>query len=469
MSKLRCLVVGVIITALTIIGTVPSFTLSSEDYTKNNLGNEITNEEINSEEIDSKVDREALKVEPKLKAKSAILINGNSGEIIYEKNPTKQRDPASMTKILNCLVVLDKLDLEQEVTITHKPEKEGSVMGLKKGMTFKVEDLVYAMMVWSANDAAEALAYEAGGDIDTFCSMMNEKAVECGAKNTNMVNPNGLNPNPDGKNNLTTAEDMALIVKAAMDNEEFVNIVGTEKLTVESLDGKYKMKDSNSNLCLWDKKTKTKVDSIYIDGQDGTTRVAMKYDGCIGVKTGYSSMAGDCFAGYVRRVNTEFISVVMHSSSTEMRFTDSINLWNYAFANYESYTLAEQGVALDDIKIKRGTISRADIGIDKDLKVTTNKGEQRPVYTRIELDQNYLRAPVSEGTKVGRIVAYEDGKAIDERPLYVMENVGKGGPLSYIGIADEYLPHFFICVGVGLAALITIVVIRVSRRKRETE
>ncbi|MFR2565311.1 MAG: D-alanyl-D-alanine carboxypeptidase family protein, partial [Anaerovoracaceae bacterium] len=158
------LVAIVMITALTLSGVVPSFASG-----------------------------ENKKEAPEVTGTSAILIDAGTGQILYEKNSREKRDPASITKILNCLVVLENMDLDSEVKVPYKIEQIGNNIDLKKGEVLTVEQLLYAMMVCSANDAAEILAVSTGGSIEEFCRMMNERAAECGAENTNFTNPNGLN------------------------------------------------------------------------------------------------------------------------------------------------------------------------------------------------------------------------------------------------------------------------------------
>ena len=179
----------VIAAALALIGTVPSFA-----------------EESGYDGADKA---------PKTTGTSVILMDAGSGTILYEKNAYKKRDPASMTKILNLLVCLDVLDFDEEVTVETHTTGQGTGINLQKGEKITIRDLAYAMMLGSANDAAEYLGYLAGGgDIDAFCDMMDAKAKELGALDTDYKNPNGLNP--DKVNNVTTAYDLAVVAREAM-------------------------------------------------------------------------------------------------------------------------------------------------------------------------------------------------------------------------------------------------------------
>lgn len=424
----RILSVILIAAALTLTGAVPSF--AAEGY----------------EDV------------PSLDGTSAILMDAGSGEILYEKNAYEVRDPASITKILNCMVVLDTLDMDEEVTIDIEPETEGSVMKLQKGEKIKVKDLVYAMMLWSANDAAEVLGYLAGGDMETFCGMMNERAELCGAKDTKYTNPNGLND--EAVNNVTTAYDIAVITRSAMKNPQFRKIVATSKYKIPATNKSKAREHKSSDRCLWDTKTK-----VNIDGK----QTPLKYDGCIGVKTGYSSTAGDCYAGCVKRGSTELISVVLNASHEEQKFQDSINLWNYGFENYKTYTVARMNDVQCRQKVKYGELSEVDLGVAHDMKITVSRSAKpaETVTTKIELNEEKVEAPVKNGTVLGQIIAYNDGKEVARQDLIALEDSGRGGPLSHIGIADEEIPILVLVLATGIVIIIIIRILAAKKMRRD--
>ncbi|MGN0702458.1 MAG: D-alanyl-D-alanine carboxypeptidase family protein [Lentihominibacter sp.] len=416
------------VTALTLIGAVPSFAEASRQDEP-----------------------------PKLDASSAILMDAESETVIYEKNAYEKRDPASITKILNCLVVLDTLDLDEKVTIDYDPEKEGSVMHLQKGETLYVRDLVYGMMVWSANDAAEALSRLAGGTTEEFCRMMNSKAKEYGAGDTHYTNPNGLNP-PGRINNVTTAYDIALISARAMENPEFVEIVSASEYTIPATNKSEKRKGKSSNRCLWDTKTKF---------EDNGVKRPLKYEGCKGVKTGYSSTAGDCFAGYAKKGRTALVAVVLNASHEEPKFRDTIRLWDFGFANYKTYRAARAGQVIGKQKVKGGTLREVDLGTEQNLSATVDKNYDAAgnVEIRLELNEKKVEAPVRKGEVLGRaVLTDENGSELARRNLVALESAGQGGPLSRIGIADEDVPVFFIVVITLAAAALALTVILKKRK-----
>ena len=420
----KALISVVMIAALTLTGAVPSFAAAGA---------------------------------PKTDASSVILMDASTGEIIYEKNAREKRDPASVTKILNCLVVLDNMDLDEEVTIDFAPETEGSVIKLQRGEKLTIRDLLYGMMISSGNDAAEALAILTAGNVPDFCDMMNEKAAELGATDTKYKNPNGLNP-LDGVNNITTAYDVATVIRSAVKNPQFAEIVSTPKYYIEATNKSEKRKLINSNRCLWDKKTK-----VEIDGEE----VCLKYEGCQGVKTGYSSTAGDCFAGFAKRGNTGLIAVVLNASHEIPKFRDAVMLWDYGFENFRTYTVAKAETEQDQLKIKAGSLREVAVGPEENLDVTVGINDSGEEYTcETVKNADALTAPVAKGEVVGYVIARDaSGKEAARRNLIALETAEKGGPLSQIGIADEDLPVFLIVVLTALLILIVAIILIRQRRK----
>lgn len=435
---------------------------------------------------------EGAKEPPDTSSTSVILMDAGNGEILYEKDAYEKRDPASITKILNCLVCLDTLDLDQEVTVDIDPTKEGSIMELKRGETLKIKDIVYGMMLWSANDGAEYLGHLAGnGDMDAFCEMMNAKARELGAKDTEYVNPNGLNN--ASVNNITTAYDIAVIVKEAMKDKRFSEIVGTQEYVIGATNKSKERKLTNSNRCLWsdvikgaaegdeaalDQYTEEYKSNPYnsVGSDEAAARQAAKEDAemtaklmykpCLGVKTGYSSTAGDCFAGFARKGNTEIIAVVLNAPHTKNKFQDAKKLWVYAYDNFKTYTAQKSADFEYQLKVKRGELREVELGIPEDLDVTMLKAANpsETVTTEIELTEEKPMAPVQKGDVMGRLVAYDNGEEVGSQNLVSLETCGEGGILSYIGIADEDVPKFLLIVTAVLIVL-CLIALRVSRTK----
>ena len=426
---------------------------------------------------------------------SIVLMDAGSGTVLYEKNGHKKRDPASMTKILNLLVCLDVLDFDEEVKVEITTTGEGTDMNLQKGEKITIRDIAYGMMLGSANDAAEYLAYRAGGgDIDTFCDMMDAKAKELGATDTDYKNPNGLNP--DEVNNVTTAYDLAVVAREAMKDPRFREIVGTRAYVIKPTNKSKKRVLINSNMCLWSKSIakaaagdekelgeyierykKEAGDSAPADEdelrrivQDSVkSRASLLYKPCIGVKTGYTSTAGDCFTGYAEQDGAAYIAVIMNAPHTRDKFQDAKKLWKYAYGNFQSYMAQPADDFKYQMKVKRGSLREVDLGIKSDLKVTALKDEdpEGTVTTEVELKEEKPMAPVKKGAVVGRLVAYDNGEEVSSQDLISLETAEEGGPLSYIGVADEDVPIFLILVGIAIVTLFLIILLaKASRRNK---
>ena len=393
---------------------------------------------------------------PGVEGTSALIMDAGSGEILYEKNAYERRDPASVTKIVTCMVALETLDLDEKITVDFDVSNSGTSINLKKGETLTVEQLLYGLMLPSANDAAVVLAKAAGGSVDNFCDMMNERAARCGAKDTNFTNPNGLNE-PIQPKHRTTAYDLALITKEAMKNQKFREIVSTVDYTIPKTNKSKTRKFNNSNRCISDGVTKLPLPD-YMEAKG-----FYKYEGAIGVKTGYTSTAGSCFVGWAKRDETDLIVVVLNSSTYETRFEDAIELWDYAFSKYYTYMAASAKDTLDEFRVKHGAKGEVAVSVAEDLDVTLNKGyDSAGITTEIIPAARKVQAPIKKGDEVGTIVVYKDGEAVMQKPLVAKENVEKGGILSYVGIPDEDVPLFLISVVVTL--ILIFVIYNVYRR-----
>ena len=389
---------------------------------------------------------------PAIEGTSALLMDAKSGAILYEKNAYEKRDPASVTKILTCLVALETLELDQKITSTieQDPASSGTSILMKKGEVFTVEQLLYALMLPSANDASIVLAEASGGTVDNFCDMMNERAARCGAKETNFTNPNGFNE-PIQPKHKTTAYDLAMITKEAMKNKTFREIVSTVDYYIPKTNMSNKRALRNSNRCIADGVSKVPLPD-YVENKG-----FYRYDGALGVKTGYTSTAGSCFVGWAEKDDTDLIAVVLNSSTYESRFEDAIALWDYGFEKYYTYNVAAAGEILDEFRVKHGAKGEVAVALSEDLGVTLNKTDKDPdITTKIKPYERKTKAPVKKGDELGTITVYKGDDAVEQRVLVAAGNVEKGGILSYIGIPDEDVPLFLISI---VTALILIFVI----------
>ncbi len=387
---------------------------------------------------------------PAIEGTSAILMDAKSGEILYEKNAYEKRDPASVTKILTCLVALETLELDEKITSTieQDPASSGTSILMKKGEVFTVEQLLYALMLPSANDAAIALAEASGGSVENFCEMMNERAARCGAKDTYFKNPNGLNTTD--KSNVTTAYDLTLISREAMKNEMFRKIVGTVDYKLPKTNKSKTRNLINVNRTISDGEIEFKEANGYAEY---TKKGFYRYEGAIGIKTGYTSAAGNCFCGWAVKEDTTLIGVVLNSSTYETRFEDVIKLWDYGFEKYYTYPVAYVGDILDEIPVKRGEKREAVISVKADLAVTLNADYKSKGITTDIKTPDKLTAPIKKGEEVGKIIVYKDDQPVAEESLIVVESIKEGGILSYIGIADEDIMKFIVVLLIVIIAL----------------
>ena len=235
-------------------------------------------------------------------SRGAVCIEWTSRKVLYGEGEHNKTYPASTTKILTALVVLDNLQLKEEITI-HKEAVgiEGSSLYLKEGDVLTVEDLLYGMMLRSGNDAATALAIAVSGNIVDFAKQMNERARKCGAKNSNFVNPHGLHH----KDHYTTAYDLALITAEGMKNPYFREIIMSQKARIGS--GESARVIANKNKMLW------------------------LYEGANGVKTGYTKSSGRCLVSSAKRDGMQLIAVVLNHGDM---WGDSMNILDYGFDNF---------------------------------------------------------------------------------------------------------------------------------------
>lgn len=323
---------------------------------------------------------------PSVSARSAILIDADSGATLCSKDPDKRMPMASTTKIMTALVAIENGEPEKKVNVSPLAVGvEGSSVYLYEGEHLTVEDLLYATLLESANDAATAIAVEIGGSVEDFADMMNQKAAELGLKDTHFTNPHGL----DDPEHYTTARELAIIAAAAMKNDKFREIVSTHKKTIP------------------------------LNGTEGVrllinhNKLLKSYDGAIGVKTGYTKKSGRCLVSAAERDGLNLICVTL-SAPDDWR--DHKALLDYGFSAYESRLLAADGELAHILPV---------VGSDKEYVTLTNLGEIRATLPRsapmaecrIETTR-FEYAPISEGEVLGRVIYTVGGKTIASAPLY---------------------------------------------------
>ncbi|MDO4552297.1 MAG: D-alanyl-D-alanine carboxypeptidase family protein [Bacillota bacterium] len=393
-------------------------------------------------------------------ASGAILINADTGDILYEKDIHQQLYPASTTKVLTAILALENLELTDNVPIDEEASfTGGSRIYLLEGEEITVEEVLYGMLLESANDAAVALGKMVSGTTEAFTALMNQKAEELGATDSNFVNPNGLH-DPE---HVSTVYDMAQIARYAMENEEFRRFVSTYQYTVEATN----MQDTrylyNTNRLLYDNQYTVVV--------NGVTRGCL-YEGVTGVKTGWTSQAGGCLVAAAERDGTEFIAVVM--GSTDMgRFQDCITLLDYGFENYKTVWGLSQGAGLGTIKIKRGAENRAEVVLGEDVVLNLPLDATEEMLTITTDLEERLKAPVEAGQTAGTVTVSFGGEELGTYDAVLASGVEKGGILSIFGITDATAKKIWtalLLIVLGFFALVVAYVIlkrrQIRRRKQ---
>lgn len=340
-----------------------------------------------------------------VEAPAAIIIDASSGRVLFEKNADEKRAPASMTKVMTLTLAFEAIrdgKLKLDTPISASPEActyGGTQIWLKPGETFKAEDLIKAIAVGSANDAAVAVAEYIGGSIQGFADLMNAKAKELGMTSTHYTNPHGL----DEENHYTSARDMATLARYA------VTVPGL--MTYTSIWQDY-IRDGKSWLV-------------------NTNRMVRHYSGCDGLKTGKTSSSGFCVVATATRENARYISVIMGGATSEARFNDAARLLNTAFATYKAVPVARQGDVVKTIPVRRGRAEEVQVIVPRDFIISVERGQENELQQAVTL-ADQLIAPVKAGQQVGEIVVSLKGQEIGRTPLVAAGEVPKLGIFASI-------------------------------------
>jgi len=399
-----------------------------------------------------------LTLEPTLEGEAAILLDLTTGEILYEKNADERLYPASTTKMMTCILALEHLDMNKVLTMDDEVHATGgSVLGLKDGENISVKDLVNALMVRSANDCGVGIAKGVSGSVSDFANEMNAKAKELGCTGTHFVNPHGLHAD----DHYTTARDLSIIAQYCMKNETFREIVKQPNYTVPATNMNEEVLVVNTNYMLYDE---SDANRIYV----GNELRYCKYEGCIGIKTGYTSQAGGCLVAAATRGNTTLLSVVL-KSSTYGRFADSIKLLDWGFENYRTLNVASAGMDLGTIPVKKGEFNKVGTELASDIFITVpNDAADSVIQQDPRLDES-VKAPVAAGTVVGKYVIVESGTEVAEYDIITTADIAEGGILSNFGIEDSVARKIKYTILGIILVLFTALVVWVLYKRHETK
>lgn len=334
-------------------------------------------------------------------AKSAILIEASTGEVMYQKNANERLAPASMTKIMSLILIMENIENGNlkwnDIVVVSKNASSmgGSQIFLETNEMMMVEDLVKGICIASGNDATVALAEKIAGTEKAFVKLMNDKAKSLGLRNTNFMNSTGL----DAEGHYSSAYDMSIMARELVRHEKI--------LEFSSIYEDYLRKNTAKKFWLVNTNKLVKFYS-YIDG----------------LKTGYTGNAGYCLTATGMKNDMRLISVVMGEENTDNRTTDTLAMLDYGFNMYSINKVVNKDKSLGNVRVNLGDIENVDIMLEEDITILNNnqKGKKNITY---EINTNNINAPVKKGDVVGKLDVYEEGRYLYSRDITVMNDIEK--------------------------------------------
>lgn len=333
--------------------------------------------------------------EPQITADAAILIDSNTGKILYSKNENEKMYPASTTKIMTAILTIENCNLDDTVTVPYEAiasiPSGYSVAALQPGEKLTVNQLLQVLMVHSANDAANVLAYHVADSIESFATMMNTKVSELGLENTHFTNPSGKHD----ENHYTTAYDLSKIMQYCMKNSTFRTLAGLKSCIIPA--------------------TNKYDERIFSSTNELLTASNYYYKYAIAGKTGYTTEAKNCLVSVANKDDLELISVVLgvglYPNNLSGKFIETVNLFNYGYDNYTIRKLREKDAIATQIEVGNGTkeTRNLDLLISDNITALVKQSDLETEFTpKIELDDN-IQAPIAQGKTIGKIIYEIDG------------------------------------------------------------
>lgn len=337
-------------------------------------------------------------------SKSAILIDADTGTIIFEKKSHEKLPPASITKIMTMLLTMEAIDkgtlkLSDKVTASeYASSMGGSQIFLEPGEQMTVEELLKGVAMASGNDASVALAEKIGGTEKNFVKMMNDRVKELGLQDTHFENSNGLPVD----NHYSSAHDIAMI------SRELLKYEGITKYTGSYQD--YLRQDTQKPFWLVN-----------------TNKLVRFYSGADGLKTGYTSEAKFCLSATAKRDGLRLIAVVLGEPNTKTRNSEVSAMFDYAFSQYAIQPIYKQGEVIGKVKVQKGEAANIELAASRLMSVLVKKGsEPGSISQKLEIPDK-IKAPIKEGQVIGKLVVYQDGKPITEFELKAASSIDKAG------------------------------------------
>lgn len=349
-----------------------------------------------------------------LNAKSAILMEKSTGNILYESNPDERLPIASVTKVMTMLLIMEavdsgKISLDDMVTVSENAMSYGgSTMFLETGEQLTVNDMLKGIAVASANDGCVAMAEHLAGSESAFVDMMNEKAKELGMENTHFMNTNGL----DEDDHYSSARDVAIMSRELMKHETIFNYTSIWMDTLRG--GKFQLANTN--------------------------KLIRFYDGANGLKTGSTSKALCCLSAAAKRNDMQLIAVVLGAPTSAERFASAKSLLDYGFANYAVNTQITAGDEVQKIAVEKGVDKEVGVVAGDSCSTLVKKGQEDNITKEIKIDET-ITAPIEAGQKIGTMTISRDGEVIADIDLNALSAVEKKG-IGLI-IKDFFATIFF--------------------------
>lgn len=338
-----------------------------------------------------------------LYARSAVLMDADTGRILFGKNDNEVMPMASTTKIMTLLVTLEHADLDEIVEVSERAASMPDVqLHIREGERYRLQDLCYSLMLESHNDSAVAIAEHVGGTVEGFAAMMNQKAKHLGCYHTYFITPNGLDAEDEHGKHSTTARDLARIMRCCIKNETFLSITREPSWTFTDMDGNRSFTVQNKNAFL------------------------QMMEGALTGKTGFTNEAGYCYVGALERGEKRLIAVVLACgwpNHKTWKWADTKALMNYGLEDYHKETVGSDRMALEPVSVMDGQKEKVEILTDAALEDFLLKEDDE--FTMKVLVPDVLKAPVQAGELVGSVVYYINGQIVDLFPVYTASEVKK--------------------------------------------
>lgn len=391
--------------------------------------------------------------EPSISSEAAILVDYNSGRVILEKNADEKQYPASTTKIMTAILAIENLDYKDVLTASQEAvdiDRDGSNMGILVGERFTVEQLLYGLLVHSANDAANVLAEGVAGSISDFVIMMNGKAKELGMTNTNFVNAHGYHDD----DHYMSARDLSILSIYAMRNEKFKVIAATPTYELPPTEKYTQVRHLSSN-------------NMLINSQRGAKYI---YSPAKGIKTGHTEDAGYCLSSFAEKDGVSLVCVTMKAKVDETdnySFRDTINIFEYAFKNYKVQTISDVGelLATASVKWARGknqAVLTTEKAVETLLPVDFEKAD---VETRINVSEK-VTAPVKKGDVLGSIEYVYEGDSLGVIDLVATENIGRSFLEMIFGSIFDFIFSIWVMGPLCVIVIVLLIVRSYNMRKK---